>query len=221
MSELDIFGTFHIDRPSKVKRELEDFCEDADVLFIESPRNRPNESDEREMLIRNPIFWITGWILEIAWGLLGFVLTGRYGPVDGYATDKVSNEKKIKTEPVDMNLVRRVSEVSIYVTVFSWIWLILTLGLFVIGVWLLAPNIIIWSVLFGLLPIVPLAFGTASERDKLMAENIHQVFSKQENVKQGCLIVGQCHIEGVIEELEDSNVEIGETHKSKFLRQNQ
>lgn len=220
MAKVDIFGTLHVDRPKKVKRELAEFCTDADVLFVESPRDKPDNADEREMFLRNPIFSVTGRLLDFAWGPIGFLLTGEFEPIDGYVTEVVSQEQNIDIEPVDMNLVRRAGEVSIITTVVSWFWLILTVSVFVFGALQLSPNLIIWAAVLGFAPLVPFAYVTLSERDEQIAENIQHTFSTESGVQRGCLVVGRGHMSGVIEELEESDIEVDKTHKSKFCRRN-
>jgi hypothetical protein len=117
MAEVDAFGTLHVDRLSKVTGELDEFADDADVLFVEGPREEPDNSDDLGMLLRNPALYLTGIILDWFWGLLGFFLTRQFKPVDGVATETVAQRKELDIEPVDLNLPRRASEVGLVVTV--------------------------------------------------------------------------------------------------------
>jgi len=71
------------------------------------------------MRIRNPAFYLTGVILQLAWGTIGLILTRQFDSFDAIATEKVAREKDLDVEPVDMNIPRKVSEVSPAVTVFS------------------------------------------------------------------------------------------------------
>jgi len=135
MTKLDIFGTLHIDRLSKVTEELDEFTSDADVLFVEGPREEPVRSDELGMLFRNPSLYLTGVILDCFWGILGLLLTRRFKPVDGVATEQVAQNRELDIEPVDLNLPRRASEVSLAVTLFSWFWFVIASVIFVLGSW--------------------------------------------------------------------------------------
>lgn len=220
MPEVDIFGTYHIDRPSKVKSELTEFSEGADVFFVEAPREESDNDDEWTLTLRNPIMQITSWILNFLWGILGFLLTGRWGPVDGYVTDVVAQEQEIDIEPVDMNLVRRASDISIRMTILSWFLLLLALALFVLGGLFVYWPLVIWAIVVGFAPIVPFAYGTLSERDERMVENIEHVFSIRDDVENACLVVGHRHMDGVRNELAETDIEVGELHKSKFFRRN-
>lgn len=220
MTEVDGFGTLHIDRPNKVRAELTEFSDGVSVFFVEGPRNEPNEADERRLILRNPIMWVTGWILEVMWGSLGFLLTRRWGPVDGYVTDRVSQEQDIEIEPVDLNLVRRASDVSIWITLLSWIVLLLAFVLFSLAVLWTSWILTVWAIVVGFAPVVPFGFGTLSERDEEMANNIEDILSNRENVQRSCLIVGRRHMDGVMDELADKDIKVGQIHKSKFLRRN-
>ncbi len=46
MAEVYAFGTLHVDRLSKVTGELNEFADDADVLFVERAREKTDNSDE-------------------------------------------------------------------------------------------------------------------------------------------------------------------------------
>lgn len=171
------------------------------------------------MILRNPVIWLTGWIVEFAWGLLGLLLTRSWGAVDGYVTEAVSQDRHIDIERVDMNLVRRASDVPFWLTVLSWLLLLIAIGLFGFGL-LVSIQFAIIGVVVGFAPVVPFAFGTLSERDELIAENIRNVFSSRDDVQHGCLVVGRRHMPGVIDELKDTEVDVVDIHKSKSLRRN-
>lgn len=218
MGDVDLFGTYHIDRPKKVNEELSAFCDGADVFFVEAPREEATVDDERALLIRNPVFWITAWLVDLAWGLPGLALTGRLGPVDGYVTDIVAREQDINIEPVDMSLVRRAGEVGLWASVTSWILLLLAIFLFGLGVAFPSSDLIIWAVVVALAPVVPFAYRTLPERDETMAENIVEILAKDDSVQRGCLVVGHKHMSGVKDELEERGVEVGKIHDPKFFR---
>jgi len=65
---------------------------------------------------------------------------------------------------------------------------------------------------------VPFAYWTLPERDEEMANNIEDILKTRDEFDRGCLVAGRGHMEGVIEQLEESDVEVNRVHKSKFLR---
>lgn len=218
MSKVDLFGTFHIDRPSKVKNELREFTHDTDVVFIEQPREEPTATDMIALLGRNPALWITSWLLEAVWGLLGFLVSRRFNSVDGGVTRAVAREQHLHREPVDMNLVQRASAVSLPVTIVSWGWALLCVGVFISGLMQSLLVFVSGAVVIGILPGVPFACWTLAERDRVMASNIQHVLSTRNDVQRGCLVVGQGHIDGISAELDESPVNIGDVHASKLFR---
>jgi hypothetical protein len=218
MAEVDAFGTLHVDRLGKVTDELNEFADEADVLFVEGPREEPDNSDELGMLLRNPALYLTGIILDLFWGILGFLLTRQFKPVDGVATERVAQRKELDIEPVDLNLPRRASEVGFAVTVFSWFWFAISAVIFVLGVLASSIGVLIFALAVGFLPVVPFAYWTLSERDEVMAENIEQILLTNDDLDRGCLVAGRGHMDGVITELEESDVEVSQAHKSEWLR---
>lgn len=225
MPKINLFGTTHIDRPQKLKNELFEFCEDTDYLMSEHPREDPDFSDTLRVLIRNPSILIMGWILDVIWGVPGFLLTKRFGPLDTTVTNSVAHERGLDVEPVDMNLRKRASEVNILITLLSWIWAGVTMVAFLLGFLLVftgqffvALVMIVAGVAAGFAPVVPFALGTLSERDIVMAKNIKEVSTERGSSQIGCLVVGRGHLDGIKEHLEDHSVKVGEFHKSKFLR---
>ncbi len=218
MAEFEAFGTTHVDRPSKVAEELSEFADDADVLFIESPRSDADDSHEYNMLIRNPALYLTGIIVRWFWGIIGLFLTRQFDPVDRVVTKKVAREKDVEIEPVDLNIPRRMSEVHLVVTVLSWLWALVVGFIFVLGVFASSIAVLVYAVVLGFVPIVPFSRLTLSERDEVMAENIQQIISTNDDVSKGCLIAGRDHLDSVEEELEASDIEVSCTFKSKWLR---
>jgi hypothetical protein len=218
MAEFEAFGTAHVDRPSKVAEELSEFADDADVLFIESPRSDADDSHEYNMLIRNPALYLTAIILEAVWGIIGFILTRQFDPVDRVVTKKVAREMGVDIEPVDLDIPRKMSEVHPIITVLSWLWIVLVALVAVLGILEWSTTIIAYAVVLGFVPILPFAELTLSERDEVMAENIEQILSTNDDVSKGCLIAGRDHLDGVEEELEASDIQVSQTFKSKWLR---
>lgn len=225
MSDLRLFGTTHIDRPRKLKHELYEFTEEVDFLMSEHPREEPDYSDLLMVLIRNPSILIMGWILDVIWGVPGFLLTRNFGPLDATVTTTVARERGLDVEPVDMNLRQRASEVNILITILSWLWggvtvLTLLFGflLLLAGQFYVSVVVIVAAVVVGFAPVVPFALGTLSERDDVMAKNIEGVLTERGSSQTGCLVVGRGHLDGINTNLEDRGMEVGESHKSKFLR---
>lgn len=220
MTDVSVFGTFHWDRPGKVEAELSEFSKDVDVFFVESPKEESDNSDEQRLLLRNPIISITGLILDFVWGLFGFIITQSWRPVDAYVTDKVADKQDIDISQVDMNLIRRASNVNILITAISWFLLLVMVALLAVGMLTLTLFPIGLAVVVGFVPLVPFAYWTLPERDEIMAKNIQEFIETHEGVDNVCLVVGQKHMKGVIDQLKDENIDVNKAHKSKFLRYN-
>lgn len=229
MPQIGIFGTYHIDKPSKVKEELSEFVDDIDVIFIESPEDEVEIQGQVEYLLRNPSLWLGSWLISLLWSTFGFILTRQRDSVDGYVARQVAKEKEVDIVPVDMNIVADLSDVRILVTVLSWIWFIFAVSSLVSTVSSLTSLVqfqlfgadVIESVLIflliGLLPVVTWAYTTDSERNKIMSENITKHLCENDSLENGCLVVGNDHLE-IQDNLKDTPVKVNKTHKSKWLR---
>ena len=224
MTRVDIFGTLHIDRPRKVKIEIDEFLGDVDVVFVEEPKIPSTPADEKDLLLRNPIMRITGSILNVFWGALGFLMTRHFGPVDRFIVDEFAEKQDVEIEPVDLNLVRRAADVSLPTTIGSWAWFVLTILLFAWGFLALlfdvtaSLNILLFAAAIGFIPVAPFARLTLADRDREMAKNIEDAIRDRDDIDSACLVVGRGHMSGVVEKLEEKDVEIGDTYKSKWLR---
>lgn len=229
MPQIGIFGTYHVDKPSKVKEELSEFADDIDVIFIESPEDEVEIQGQVEYLLRNPSLWLGSWLISLLWSTFGFILTRQRDSVDGYVARQVAKEKEVDIVPVDMNIVADLSDVRILVTVLSWIWFIFAVSSLVSTVSGLTSLVqfqlfgadVIESVLIflliGLLPVVTWAYTTDSERNKIMSENITKHLCENDSLENGCLVVGNDHLE-IQDNLKDTPVKVNKTHKSKWLR---
>lgn len=229
MPQIGIFGTYHVDKPSKVKEELSEFADDIDVIFIESPEDEVEIQGQVEYLLRNPSLWLGSWLISLLWSTIGFILTRQRDSVDGYVARQVAKEKEVDIVPVDMNIVADLSDVRILVTVLSWIWFIFAVSSLVSTVSGLTSLVqfqlfgadVIESVLIflliGLLPVVTWAYTTDSERNKIMSENITKHLCENDSLENGCLVVGNDHLE-IQDNLKDTPVKVNKTHKSKWLR---
>lgn len=230
MTKVDIFGTYHLDRPAKVEEELRMFASEADVFFTEEPRVETSKSAWNRLRLYNPAAWIAGRLLNSLWQAVGFLFTRQFGPVDAVVAQRVAHERDIRMVPVDANLAHRASEVNRRLTGFSWLWALLTIFVVFVGVvgWPQLPTmygispsptfLISSGVLMGFLPIVPIAYLTLDERNETIVENIETFLEEQENATRGCLVVGHKHIDGVVEALDESAVEVGRRHKPEFFR---
>ncbi|WP_142860784.1 hypothetical protein [Salinigranum halophilum] len=230
MEQVDLFGTYHIDRPSKVRRELEEFSGGAQVFFTEQAREAADASDWTELLSRNPAMFIAGWGLNLLWGLPGLLLTRRFDTVDSHSTKQVAQKRGLSIEPVDMKIAPQLADVSLLITLASWVWTMFIIAIFASGaaIWPRTPlvyglpvtgsTILGMGVFFSILPVVLFARMSLSKRDDIMAQNIQEILNSNDRVKRGCLVVGHKHMDGVKHQLESSGIEVGATHKSKFLR---
>jgi hypothetical protein len=230
MGQIEIFGTYHVDRPNKVEQELRDFSEEAEIFFVEQPQDPANVEDWASLLNRNPAMFIAGWILNLFWAIPGFLLTRQFDSVDSYVTRQVAQERNLDIDPVDLNLVPYLSNIWMVWTAISWMWAIFVLATLAFGV-ALSPKILLvygfpltpvfifsTGILFGFLPIVAFARLSLPKRDGVIAQNIHEDLESMEEIDHGCLVVGRKHIEGVSDELEDRGIMVAKTHDPKFLR---
>lgn len=231
MTQVDIFGTYHIDRPRKVKEELREFSTDAEIFLTEQAKEPASVSEWIELLAWNPAMFISGWCLNFFWGVLGFLLTRRFDSVDGVATKKIAKERGIPIEPVDMDVVREMSDVGALFTACSWIWglFVVTVLSFGIGVHpavfivygypASGPFFVLSAYLLGLLPVVAWAKTSLQARDEVMAKNIEQVLDSRDDIERACLVVGHEHADGIANELRDRDFEVDEPFQTEFFRQ--
>lgn len=230
MEQVDLFGTYHIDRPGKVRRELEEFSEGAQVFFTEQAREAADASDWTELLSCNPAMFIAGWGLNLLWGLAGLLLIRRFETVDSHSTKQVAQKRGLSIEPVDMKIVPQMADVSLMITLASWAWTMFIVAVFASGAALWPHTLLVYGfpvtgstilgmgVAFSILPVVPFAWMSLSKRDEIMAQNIQKILNSNDRVERGCLVVGHKHMDGVKQQLESSGIEVGATHKPKFLR---
>ena len=218
MAELLGFGTYHVDRPKKVQDELSELAEGTDVIFVESPRVKEDDDDKLDLLIQNPMMLIAGTFLGFFWGLFGWILTRTWRPVDAHAVDVVSEQHDVTVEPVDMNIVDYACDVRLQKTVFSWLLFVSSVSLLVYGTLSSSISVVLLGVIFGFAPASVFAKRTLAERDRRMSENIREIAISHENIETGCLVSGNEHIDGISEELAETDVTVSKIHKSKFLR---
>lgn len=217
MVELIAFGTYHVDRSKKVENELSEFAEGVDVLFVEKPRIRQESNNKLDLLIRNPMMLIGGLFLGFFWGLLGFIITRKWRPVDAHAVDKVSDKYEINVESVDMNIVDYACDVTIVKTIFSWLVFVTSILLFILGIASYSIIYFLLGVIFAFAPVPVFATKTLSKRNERISKNILELF-EEEDIEIGCLICGNKHINGITERLAKAGITISGEHKSKLLR---
>ena len=218
MTELIGFGTYHADRPKKVQNELNELAEGTDVIFVESPRIKKDDDDKLNLLIQNPMMLIAGAFLGFFWGLFGWILTRTWRPVDAHAVDVVSEQHDVTVEPVDMNIVDYACDVRLQKTVFSWLLFVSSVSLLVYGALSASISAVLLGVIFGFAPASVFAERTLAERDRRMSENIREIAISDENIESGCLVSGNGHIDGISDELAETEITVSKVHKSKILR---
>ncbi len=234
MTRIDLFGTIRLDRPAKLRAELENFSQEADVFFVGEPSDTPAKAERRELLLRHPSVYLVGTLLRWVWGLPGVLLTGQFGSVDRVVPDRVAAEHGIQVEPVDLSLVRAAGDVSPMESVLSWFQFSVTALFLLSSVVLFAGQLLVPTLLVGISPLtlgacgfvvgfLPAAFlarDTLSARNEAMADNVERIVSRRDDIDVGCLVVGYTHISGVKQQLEQRHVDVGRTHRSKFFRRN-
>jgi hypothetical protein len=234
VTRIDLFGTIRLDRPSKLRAELETFSEEADVFFVGAPSDTPTKAERRELLLRHPSVYLMGALLSLVWGLPGLLLTRQFDSVDRVVTDRVADKAGIAVEPVGPSLVRAAGDVSAMESVLSWFqFSVAVLFLFAAAVafvgQLLVPTVSIGvsslplaacGLVVGVLPAAFLARDTLSARNEAVADAAERIVSRREDIDVGCVIVGYTHIPGVKQQLDGRQVDVGRTHSSKFCRRN-
>jgi hypothetical protein len=120
VTRIDLLGTIRLDRPAKLRAELEAFSTDADVLFVGAPSDTPTAEDRRRLLLRHPSAYLVWALLGGLWGVFGLVLTRRFDSVDRVVPGQVADERGIDAEAVGPSLVRAVGDVPAMETVLSW-----------------------------------------------------------------------------------------------------
>ena len=234
MTRIDVFGTIRLDRPAKLRSELETFSTETDVFFVGAPGDTPTTAERRALLLRHPSVFLVGALLGVVWGLPGLVLTRRFDSVDRVVPDRVAAERGIDVEPVGLSLVGAVGDVSPMETVLSWFQFAVT-GVFLLSsVALFAgqrldPSVFpavspltlgVCGLVVGFLPAAFLARDTLSARTEAMADNVDRIVARRNDVDVGCVVVSYTHVSGIEQALRGRDVEVGRTHSSKFARRN-
>lgn len=234
MTRIDLFGTIRLDRPAKLRAELENFSQEADVFFVGEPSDAPTGEDRRRLLLRHPSVYLVGKLLALVWAIPGLLLTRQFDAVDRVVTDRVAADHGIRVEPVGLSLVRAAGDVSPVESVLSWFQFSVTALFLLSSVVLFAGQLLVPTLLPGVSPLtlgacgfvvgfLPAAFlarDTLSARNEAMADNVERIVSRRDDVDVGCLVVGYTHVPGVKQQLQQRDAEVGRTHSSKFCRRN-
>ena len=234
MTRIDLFGTIRLDRPSKLRSELEVVSAEADVLFVGAPSDTPTRAERRELLLRHPSMYLMGVLLSSVWGLPGLLLTRRFESVDRVVPDRVADETGVEIEPVGSSLVRAVGDVSAVESVLSWFQFSVTGLCLLSSAVLFAGQLLVPTVSVGVSPltlgasgffvgVLPAAFlarDTLSARNEAVATTVDRIVSDRDDIDVGCLVVGYTHVSGVKQQLEQRQIDVGRTHRSKFARRN-
>lgn len=234
MTRIDLFGTIRLDRPAKLRAELENFSTEADVFFVGEPSDTPTTAERRELLLRHPSVYLVGTLLGVVWGIPGLLLTRQFDSVDRVVTDQVAEEHGIHVEPVDLSLVRAAGDISVMETVLSWFQFSVTALFLLSSVVLFAGQLLVSTFPVGISPLtlgacgfvvgfLPAAFlarDTLSARNEAMAANVERIVSRRDDIDVACLVVGYTHVPGVKQQLKQRQIDTDRTHRSKFFRRN-
>lgn len=234
MTRIDVFGTIRLDRPAKLRSELEGFTTEADVLFVGAPGDTHSVAERRWLLLRHPSAYLVGALLGVVWGLPGLLLTRRFDSVDRVVPGRVAAERGIDVEPVGLSLVGAVGDVSPMESVLSWFQFAVTCVFLLSSVALSVGQLLdatvfpavspltlgVCGLVVGFLPAAFLARDTLSARTEAVADTVDRIVARRDDVDVGCVVVSYTHVSGVEQELRERDVEVGRTHSSKFLRRN-
>ncbi|NEU58159.1 RDD family protein [Halorussus sp. MSC15.2] len=187
---LSLFGVVHVDRPGKVRRELDAFADDADALFIEQPEMEVTLRTFGRVAARTPTFFL-GMLLHLVLLLpLYAVLNRAYDEAEAIAARRVAEDRGLPVHEIDDHPVLVMSRAGPRWVAVNWLtmaglaWLfrsslLTTAGVLVVAfgltlaaaridrrLWLLVTVPTAWGSLWagasqGLLPSVHLAPGPA------------------------------------------------------------
>jgi len=234
VTRVDLFGTIRLDRPSKLRAELENFSTEADVFFVGEPSDTPTKEERQELLLKHPSVYLVATLLGVVWGIPGALLTRQFDSVDRVITDQVAAEHGIRVEPVDLSLVRAAGDISAMETVLSWFQFSVTAVFLLASVVLFAGRLLVSTFPVGISPLtlgacgfvvgfLPAAFlarDTLSARNEAMAANVERIVARRDDIDVACLVVGYTHVPGVKQQLKQRQIDTDRTHRSKFLRRN-
>ncbi|WP_135825319.1 RDD family protein [Halorussus ruber] len=98
---LDLFGVFHVDRPGKVRAELDGFAADADALFIEQPEEEITLETFGRTAVRAPVFLLGALLQLVALTPLYVALNREYDEAEAIAVRRIADERGLPIHEVD------------------------------------------------------------------------------------------------------------------------
>lgn len=127
---LHLFGAIHVDRPSKVRAELDEYAADLDAIFLE----RPVEDLTPTTYLRGLVFAPGVVLAALFYGLLllpfhALVLRDGTTP-EWVATEHVAEERDLPVHHVDDHPIRIVATEGWRLRAIGWIALLVPLALF-------------------------------------------------------------------------------------------
>ncbi|WP_276302431.1 RDD family protein [Halorussus lipolyticus] len=118
---LDLFGVLHVDRPGKVRAELDDFADDADALFIEQPETEVTLGTFGRTGLRAPVF-LLGALLHLALFTPFYaVLNREYDEAEAIAVRRIADERGLPVHEVDDHPVLYMSRAGPRWIVANWL----------------------------------------------------------------------------------------------------
>ena len=156
---LDLFGTIHFDRLSKVEDELTDYVReaDADAVFVEWPADTITGRTAARAAIRVPLVLLGGIVLNLMRSPYYLLFNRRFDSTEHVATERLPPETPVHS--VDRSLVSVMTESGPLAIALSWLVLIAFL--------VIAP--IQTAVTVGVLLAVGVGFRLVFRRDRGLA----------------------------------------------------
>lgn len=98
---LSLFGVLHVDRPAKVRAELDEFAADADALFIEQPETEVTLRTWGRVAARTPTFFL-GMLLQLVVLVPLYALLHReFDEAEAIAVRRVAADRDLPVHEVD------------------------------------------------------------------------------------------------------------------------
>lgn len=98
---LGLFGVLHVDRPGKVRAELDAFADDADALFIEQPETDVTLRTFANVAVRAPTFFLGMLLHAVALMPLYTLLNRAYDEAEAIAVRRVADDRDLPVHRVD------------------------------------------------------------------------------------------------------------------------
>lgn len=118
---LSPFGVFHFDDLEKVERELEDFVDDPDAVFVEHPPRDVSSYTFLELLLRAPLFALGVLLVGIlVQGLPMLVLHRDLRPTEVIAAEWLHERRDLPVHALDDELGPWFTRVGLPTTLANW-----------------------------------------------------------------------------------------------------